>query len=400
MATTYFADIPGNYIKGWLRDFDKATKEKKYQRIEYKIWRELDHLTTANKIKIEAEINSSNTFNKFTFYYPTTESKPYITLIPKENQFAQFISDWMGGVKDKNKSEILWHKDSDCQINNVKINCDDTITINTNFGTVHTISSDPCWDWNNLAICASVDTYNDKINEMVESLTKLNTAVFDSDGNIIFTEKENNNSMATTNNTLNNMFNFDFGPVDGDFIRMSVYGYAIRNTDNKYVSYDVEHNRMMDVQILNFNCAGIFYKVPKPLNKIVVGDVVFHNGVPMFVREVSEDHARFTVIDPEEGTEKSILPAHSPFGFDYLTTLISLMDGFDMPASEDNPFGNMLPLILMNNSKTSDQTLPLMLMMNGKMDMSNPLMLLALSDNNLNANNPLMIMGMMKMFDK
>ena len=93
VATTYFANIPGNYIKSWLRDFDKATKEKKYQRIEYKIWRELDNLTNANKIKIEAEINSSNTFNKFTFYYPTTESKPYITLIPKENQFAQFISD-------------------------------------------------------------------------------------------------------------------------------------------------------------------------------------------------------------------------------------------------------------------------------------------------------------------
>jgi hypothetical protein len=157
---------------------------------------------------------------------------------------------------------------------------------------------------------------------------------------------------------------------------------------------------MMDVQILNFNCAGMFYKVPKPLNKIVVGDVVFHNGVPMFVREISEDRTRFTVIDPEEGTEKSILPAHSPFGFDYLTTLMSLMDGFDMPASEDNPFGNMLPLILMNNSKTSDQTLPLMFLMNGKMDMSNPLMLLALSGNNLNANNPLMIMAMMKMFDK
>ncbi len=400
MATTYFANIPGNYIKGWLRDFDKATKEKKYQRIEYKIWRELDNLITANKIKIEAEINSSNTFNKFTFYYPTTESKPYITLIPKENQFAQFISDWMGGVKDENKSEILWHENSDSQINNVKINYDNTITINSNAGTVHTISSDPCWDWNNLAICSSVDTYSDKINEMVESLAKLNKAVFDSDGNIILTEKENNNSMATTNNTLNNMFNFDFGPVDNDFIRMSVYGYAIRNTDDKYVSYDIEHNRMMDVQILNFNCAGMFYKVPKPLNKIVVGDVVFHNGVPMFVREVSEDRTRFTVIDPEEGTEKSILPAHSPFGFDYLTTLISLMDGFDMPASEDNPFGNMLPLILMNNSKTSDQTLPLMLMMNGKMDMSNPLMLLALSDNNFNTNNPLMIMAMMKMFDK
>ncbi len=216
--------------------------------------------------------------------------------------------------------------------------------------------------------------------------------------NLIIDNKEEKNSMNT-----NNIFDFDFGVVPEDQkIRMSMYGYAIPNEAGKYVSYDAKNNCMMDVQILNFNCTGMFYKIPKPLSKINVSDVIFHNGIPMFVREISEDKKRLTVIDPREGTEKSILPAYSPFGFDYITTLVSLMDSFDNePANKDNPFGKMLPFVLMNNGQTADQTLPLLFMMNGKMSIDNPMMLLALSgNNNLNINNPLMLMAMMKMFDK
>ena len=140
----------------------------------------------------------------------------------------------------------------------------------------------------------------------------------------------------------------------------------------------------------------------KPLTKITYGDVVFHNGIPMFVCGINEERTRFTVIDPKEGAEKTILPAHSPFGFDYLTCLVSLMDSFDMPADENNPFGNMLPLLFMSNGQTSDQTLPLYLMMNseGNLEFNNPYMLMAMSNGNMNMNNPLIVMAMMKMFNK
>lgn len=206
--------------------------------------------------------------------------------------------------------------------------------------------------------------------------------------------KEKENNMKT-----NDMFNFDFGPVSGNFIRMSMYGYAVPNSAGKFVSYDIEHKRIMDVQILNFNCEGMFYKIPKPLTKVVEGDVVFHNNVPMFV--IDADDGKFTVIDPHEGVEKTILPAHSPFGFDYMTCLVSLMDGFDVPANEDNPFGNMLPFILMSNGQTSDQTLPLMMMMNGKVEFDNPMMLAMLFGNNgFKMDNPFMAMAMMKMLNK
>lgn len=97
------------------------------------------------------------------------------------------------------------------------------------------------------------------------------------------------------------------------------------------------------------------------------------------------------------------MPAQSPFGFDYVTTLVSLVDGFcgDCDPDEDNPFGSMLPFLFMSNGDMKNNLLPLMLMGDGKMDFSNPLMLLALSgDGKMDMNNPLMIMAMMKGFNK
>lgn len=201
-------------------------------------------------------------------------------------------------------------------------------------------------------------------------------------------------------NTSNSIFSFDFGPIHGNKLRLSTYGYAIPNKEGKYVSYDPNTERMVDVQILNFDCANLFFKMPKAISKVDIGDVVFHNNVPMFITDIV-DNTRFIAVDPYEGTEKTILPAHSMFGFDYLTCLVSLVDGFSIEPSQDNPFGNMLPLILMGNSQDKDSLLPLLLLNNGEMDMENPFMLMALSGNNcFDTSNPLTFMAMMKLFNK
>lgn len=397
----YYTNIPGNYIQGWLNDFEKKTKENKYTRIEYTIWRDLTCLAKANKVKLVVKSNDeSHLINKIIFYYPTTETKkPYLTLTPAENQFAKYLSNWLGGVEDKNQSEIIWHKESD-SFNYTYI------TDGCYMGSDGSIYYAP-----NNSITSTTSTYTIKTPSVTtystitdyDRMNNLEDAVKDILDKIYKSPEENNNIEENNSMTSNNndMFNFDFGPVSDSKIRMSMYGYAIPNEAGKYVSYDVENERMMDVQILNFNCAGMFYKIPKPISRITYGDVVFHNGVPMFVTDIYEDHTRLIVIDPKDGTEKTILPAHSPFGFDYISCLVSLMDGFDTTADEDKPFGNMLPLILMANGQSSDQTLPLLLMMNNKMDFDNPLMLMMLSGNNsLNINNPLMAMAMMKMFDK
>lgn len=423
----HYTDISGNYLKSWLKGFENAVENGRFKKIPYIVWKELKRLSDLDKIRFYCDTTESGSVYSFKF--------GLLSIEPKNNDFGKYLENCMLGVeKDKIFSQLNWHNEGDeevkhvgtlnfdvggnlyvdgklqegIEIQSIHTSADGSYTVKTNGGNyygnnnVWTNATNTTVRPDNVASNSTVIKANDCVNGAVtidygnwvtndintikDDVDKLKKAVYNT---------EEKNKMNT-----NDMFNFDFGPVSDSKIRMSMYGYAIPNSEGKYVAYDIEHERMMDVQILNFNCTGMFYKIPKPIHKVTYGDVVFHNGVPMFVTDIYDDHTRLVAIDPREGTEKTILPAHSPFGFDYIVTLVSLMDSFDVPADEENPFGNMLPLIMMSNGKTSDQTLPLLFMMNGKMDMDNPLMLMALCGNNLDTNNPLMVMAMMKMFDK
>ena len=187
------------------------------------------------------------------------------------------------------------------------------------------------------------------------------------------------------NNTMN--FNFDFGPVDSS-VHMSMYGMAVKNANGNYVAYDANTKSIMDVDILNFEGANKFiYKMPVALGDVAVGDVVIHMRKPMIV--TAKQDKSFTVVDVYNGEEKTIIPARSPFGWDFMTKVVSLFN-FNGTADASNPFGNMLPLLLLSDSKSKDDNLlPLMLMAGGNMDMSNPMMLWALMGNR--TNDPIML---------
>ena len=182
-------------------------------------------------------------------------------------------------------------------------------------------------------------------------------------------------------------FNFDFGPVK-DVVHMSMYGMAIKNKNGTYVSYDKASDNLIDVDILNFAGANKFmFKMPVPIKDIRVGDIIVHNGVPCFVKGLRNNMVHtFMVIDPYEAEQKEILIPKSMFGFDYVTKVVNLMDGMfgNATASADQPFGNMLPLMLMSDSKDID---PMMLMMmmgqsNGMDFAANPMMLYVLMSGN------------------
>ena len=198
-------------------------------------------------------------------------------------------------------------------------------------------------------------------------------------------------NMKEEEKTMN--FNFDFGPVDSS-VRMSLYGMAVKNANGNYVAYDAANGRIMDVDILNFEGANKFiYKMPVATKDVAVGDVVIHMRKPMIVTEVLENN--FKVVDVFNGEEKTIVPATSPFGWNFMTKIVSLVN-FGQ-ADSANPFGNMLPFLLLSDSK-SDDMLPLMLMMNGgAIDTSNPMMLWALTGNR--TNDPLMLMALMGGFN-
>ena len=203
-------------------------------------------------------------------------------------------------------------------------------------------------------------------------------------------EKENNNM---------NMFKgFEFGKVDGNTVRMSMYGLAVKNQAGTWVSYNTATGEIMDVDVLNFNGEQFMYKMPVAIAQIAKGDMVIHNRKPVFVTNVCED-GKLVVIDIFDGEEKMILPTKNMFGFNFATKVVSLMDmaGMGKPTAE-NPFGNMWMLAMMGDGNDFDMKDMLMLsMMNGSNTQMNPMMMVAMmnkdSDNDMLM--AMMLSGMM-----
>lgn len=162
-----------------------------------------------------------------------------------------------------------------------------------------------------------------------------------------------------------NLFNLDFGLVKGDTVRISMYGIAIKNKEGHWVSFDPTDYSIIDVDTLNFGGSNYLYKIPVGVNDVLVGDVIVHAKVPMFVTAInSSDDGNvqsFKAIDPYAGEEKTILPTKNMFNFNFITKIISIMNNFDsFKPNENQPFGNILPLLMCGNDSDID---PMMLMM-------------------------------------
>ena len=178
----------------------------------------------------------------------------------------------------------------------------------------------------------------------------------------------------------NNMFNFDFGVYNASNVRFSPYGLAIYNKGaGRYVAYNKEAKDIIDVDIINFSADKMMYKIPVAISKVAAGDVILHTGVPMIVTKIYD--SKLKAIDPSTAEEKTILPIKSPFKFDFVTKIISIVDFTNTNASVDSPFGNMLPFLMMGDNKELDPMLMAMMMSGGNMDfdMSNPFMWLMFS---------------------
>lgn len=189
------------------------------------------------------------------------------------------------------------------------------------------------------------------------------------------------NGKEKNNMDTNKMFNgFECGPVD-DRIKMSPYGMAIRNADGRYVSYDAKNGNIMDVEVFNFDNHKLIWKMPVAVSAIAVGDTVIHMKKPMFVTSITDG---ITVIDIFNGEVKTIVPAQNMFGFNFVTKVVSLFNftGDNTPTAE-NPFGNIMPFMLMGNEN---------------MDMKDFFMMMAVANGgNMNAmfQNPFMVYAMM-----
>lgn len=235
---------------------------------------------------------------------------------------------------------------------------------------------------NFLSLKLDTEKATDSIKELAEQLKKSNIG-------LIQPEEEK---------VMMKGFNFEFGPLNGGLAKMSIYGLAVRNKAGVYVSYNAETQELMDVEIFQFDGSKFLYRMPVAVKDIIVGDVVIHQNIPMFVVEIPVDGKTLKVVDPCNGERKEIMLTRSPFGFNFATKIVNFLDGVikGVTPSADNPFGNMWMLALMDENKDMTKMLPFMFMNQNGMNID-PMMMMFMMGDNKDMGDMLPLMMMMNM---
>lgn len=364
-----------------LDQFAEYVDEDRLDRLCYPIWRDL------KKLFIEADLNDKQIgmcFNEDGYLMIGTSSRDIGDFDPKvvdevfigDETFGTFIHNMLQG-RDEPWAET---KPSFClapnSLTNAYIKIDDNNWVSCSDAVIEKVN-------NITSVDLSVDRCYDTTTRTDSTVTINGDLIVK--GKIINEERESNNNMK---------FNFDFGSCENDNVRMSPYGIAIKNAENTWVSYDAKSGNIVDVDIFNFEGGKYLFKMPVAVKDIKPGDVVIHNRVPMYV--LGTDNG-IVVIDPRVGETKSILPVTNMFGFNFVTKVVSLLDGAIGTPSSDNPFGNMLPFFLMSNSNDKKGDIdPLMMAMllngNAACNFQNPMMMALLCADQTNMRDVLPLM--------
>lgn len=169
-------------------------------------------------------------------------------------------------------------------------------------------------------------------------------------------------------NMFEKMFKkFNFGKAED--VALSIKGVAFMTATGEYIARDNETDSYVEVTGLIFNENESFcYKVPVSKNDVKIGDYILHNGTWVRVVQIYDNGGLYAE-NPFINEMIEIIPTKNIFGFDFYTKLVCLTENIiTNNFSEENPFGNMMPLMmLMNNESDNENLLPL-LMLSGNSD--------------------------------
>ena len=378
------------HLREVMDNFSADFKNKKYsEKIEYEIWRKIRNIKTPI-------VSYNNTIiSIYEGYNHTPENWEKVASFKihdwgfgrflYDNYFNEEAINNMSGISVTNKSAsttaTVTNTTADTTLNGYfNSSAVDSIKID-NYGNVHW--SDRTGDDGTYAAVNSVVNSCD----ICYHKNKCDSCYY--------AKKANENKNDEGEKTKMKGFNFDFGPCTNDQVRMSMYGLAIKNASGEWVSYN--DGQVVNVDVLNFDGAKYMFKMPVAVKDIAVGDIVIHNRVPMFVESVENG---IHVVDIRAGEKKEILPTTNMFGFNFVTKIVSLFNAFQSSPTPDQPFGNMLPFLMLNgeDGKSMDSDTMLMFMMmqnqNGSTNIfANPMMLYFLmKDKGGNDILPLMLM--------
>lgn len=335
-----------------MENFANEAKKGKYKRIDYITWHELQELPE------EWDLN----FEHYSDWCCATISWngcnwPYEFDIT-DNSLGTYIYDLIGEY------------DTSISISS------STSSISNAFAKCAEAANKIKQSWANIAVKENTILFNGKpLEEIIDDATGV--------------------SVRKENDDMNLFKGFEFGSCEKDNVKVSIYGVAVKNASGTWVSYDSKSGNVVDVDVFNFD-AKYLYKMPVAIKDIKAGDTIIHCRKPVFV--IKNENGKISCIDPAAAEEKIVLPVKNIFGFDFAVKIVNLfegMEGFEAPSA-DQPFGNMLPFMMLADG-ASDMTpmmLAMMMQQGGTSANFNPLMLYALTSNKSNDNLlPLMLLS-------
>ena len=367
MKKDFFLSIKPYEWADIMADFSFFVANKAFKKTPYDIWRTMNTINSSNcdQVRIYWEHKKDKIWIDIIFDR-VKESEMFV-FETGDGSFGDFIYEYYlyGPEIDQmgDKKEYWYGPD----------------------GTLHVsydgLRIDSASDWGHDCYIDTLDTkadvtvvnnIEDKVNTLVEKAA-------------LAEPMTNSTTINTENKKEKNImkFNFDFGPVNPATVRMSLYGLAVKNKAGTWVSYDAKTGDIMDVDILNFDGAKFLYKMPVATKDIAIGDIVIHNGIPMFVITIATNGAYITAVDPINGERKDIMLPKSPFGFNFATKVVNFLGNtFNTSATAENPFGNMWMLMAMSGeNKNMDDILPFLMLNNATPGIdNNVLMFMALSN--------------------
>ena len=246
-------------------------------------------------------------------------------------------------------------------------------------------------------------SYTDKINYNPYITTTTGTISISSDGitynGIDLTSKINEfqkeiDKLKTKESEENKMFNFEnfknkfqFGEYKE--AKMSPYGIAFKTLEG-YYAVNTKTMELIDATglVFDFECV---YAMPVAANAVKNGDFILHNRMPVLVRKINPDGS-LECWNIKVHEVVTTLPVKSPFGFNFYTKLVSLVDNMGMTPTDENPFGNIWPLLLMDDKKDNKDMLMLMMLMNQQGGQFNPMMMYMMMDESKSDFLPMMLM--------
>lgn len=192
----------------------------------------------------------------------------------------------------------------------------------------------------------------------------------------------------------NKMFNFEnlrnkfqFGEYKE--AKMSPYGIAFKAMEG-YYAVNIKTMELIDATglVFDFECV---YAMPVAANAVKNGDFILHNRMPVLVRKINPDGS-LECWNIKVHEVVTTLPVKSPFGFNFYTKLVSLIDNMGMTPTNDNPFGNIWPLLLMDSKKDNKDMMMFMMLMNQQGGQFNPMIMYMMMDENKSNFLPMMLM--------